>query len=358
VTASSFGEDGSASENHVSVDSSSLRRLKSWLDEPLWPALEQPKSRSRRTGALWLQQFSLGNGPELVVQLQDRLRKFRVILVLFSIAWVAFVTSLGIAHDLPQLDQVILFVSIVGVGFSTVIGLSALSETYERVNRERLARTRIAMFVTTYPFRNELMMLTIVNGGEMTIVGDVVLALGWIQTRFRDGPINFVILGYSNIVWLHQQIEGGEVIRVPERFVREAFKDLLERLDSERMSIAKKYDASLIAFVTDVAGFNPEKEGKSGPEERRSLKPNSVPNRNMLSACDLGIDFGLATRFDLTKPFDVHQMRLTTGLKKAGIGLAEMQFRIPPQLSTRETLLEILEQLRKKPRHHGRATKA
>jgi hypothetical protein len=85
TTNSSFGKDGRSSENPISANTSTLQRLKKWLDEPLCSPLKDPKSRSRKVGASWLQQFSLGNGPEIVVRLQDRVRKFRVILVLFFI---------------------------------------------------------------------------------------------------------------------------------------------------------------------------------------------------------------------------------------------------------------------------------
>jgi hypothetical protein len=241
-----------------------------------------------------------------------------------------------------KLDQVALVVSIVAVALSAVIGLSALWESYDRLNRERLARTRIAMLVMTYPFRDELIMLTVVNDGEMAIVGDVVLAVGWFQAAVQHGPINVVILGYSKVVWLHQPFESGEVIRVPERFVREAFKRLLMTLDSERIDNAKKHDARLIAFVNDVEGFRPE-----GTRTRI---------RGLLSACDLGIDFEIAARLDLSKPFDVQQMSLRrTRPPLGGGGPAEMQFRIPPPLTTREILLEILEELHEEPRRR-RAT--
>lgn len=113
-------------------------------------------------------------------------------------------------------------------------------------------------------------------------------------------------------------------------------------LDSERIDNAKKHDARLIAFVNDVEGFRPE-----GTRTRI---------RGLLSACDLGIDFEIAARLDLSKPFDVQQMSLRrTRPPLGGGGPAEMQFRIPPPLTTREILLEILEELHEEPRRR-RAT--
>jgi len=177
-------------------------------------------------------------------------------------------------------------------------------------------------------------MVTIFNQGDAVVVGEIVLAVGWVETTTRRSGRHapgLVIFGQAVVTWATLQMEGGDIIRVPENAIRDAFKRLLSDLESERSEAARKYDASLLILVTDARGFEPE----------------TGPFTGLLSACDLGIDFATAASLDLSRSFDMKEMRITMEGEGNGVHPATMEVRTPPiQPSTREILAWILEQLR------------
>jgi hypothetical protein len=267
-----------------------------------------------------LREISLGNGEELIVAANQRAYLFRVFAVLYLAVFLTFATYMAYREYFEWVLAIVTLVAGTAVAWPS---------------GERGTRTSVAMVPGMYEVLGKTILVTIVNQGDPVIIGEVVLVVGWVEKAvkgLRQVPW-FRIVAHTSVYWTFMHIETGGVLRVCESDVREAFKGLLTEMEDKDKDLARKYGASLLVFAMDARGFEPE--ARQGPFA------------GLLSACDLGVDFGIAEKLDLSEPFKMAQMRMRIKGEGKGPRPATLEFRAPPfQLSTREILAWILEEVR------------
>jgi hypothetical protein len=269
-----------------------------------------------------LRELSLGNGEDLIISAETSQYHCRVALTLYFV----IVSSLFVYIFFGEYSSLILAINAILVATMLTV----------MQPRERRIRTSISIVPSVYNYRGQKIMVTIVNQGDAIVLGEIVLAVGWIEKKVRVPcpvavPMFRIFQPHGSLEWRFRLMESGDVVRVPENAIRQTFKKLLTGMKHEDFEAAKKYHASLLVLAMDARGFEPD--AKVGPFN------------GLLSACDLGIDFEIASGLDLNKPFKMAEARIS-GMSEQGPSLVTIEVRTPPfQPSTREMLASILEYL-------------
>ncbi|MGA2239266.1 MAG: hypothetical protein ABSG74_08650 [Candidatus Bathyarchaeia archaeon] len=288
------------------------------------------KSISRVNGAKALEEVSLGNGEGLVVGLNDSLYRLKFVLTIYVLIF----TTVFVYILYRSLFELVLPIGVLVA--STIIAWPV---------GEREVRTRVSMVPGVYAFRDRRIRVTIINQGDSTVIGELVLAVGWAEwtmpKRFR-ATIKFQGFGSTSLMWGTRLMESGDFIRVPESDIRDGLKTILHEMKAEDRENAKKYHARLLVLAINAKG----------------LPHDAKPFKGLLSACDLGVDIA-DFPLDPDMPLPGGEARLH--YKKVGTEMQPevMELRTPPsQPSPHEVLSRISEQLDELNKQAGKKSEA
>ena len=201
-----------------------------------------PNDRSRVNGTKMLRDVSLGKGEELAAAENDRKYRFRFIMTVYLSIVTTFVVYISYRDFFEWVLAVVALVA------SSAIAWPA---------GERQVRTRIAMIPGVYAHGDQTTMITVINLGDTTLIGEFVLAVGWAERKVGvwSSSIGFRTFGVVSLVWTTLLLDSGDVIRIPENVIRDGLRTLLGEMKAEDLGAAKKYGASLLVFAIDARGF-------------------------------------------------------------------------------------------------------
>jgi hypothetical protein len=288
-------------------------------------------SVNRKNGKKVLHDISLGNGEGLVVGLNDRFYRFKFVLTIYVLVFTTVFVYLSYRDFLQW------FLPISAMVASAIIAWPV---------GERKVRTRVSMVPGLYQFRDRKIRLTVINLGDTTLIGELVLAVGWaewtVSIRRLRPMIKFQAFGSTSLMWGMRLMESGDVVRVSESDIRDGLKIILDEMEAQDRENARKYHARLLVLAVDAEG----------------LPLDAKPFEGLLSACDLGVDVG-EFPLDAQMPLLGGEIRLHLKKVKTEMRPDVLELRSPPsQPTSREVLSrvsELLDELNKQGRKKSRA---
>jgi hypothetical protein len=238
-------------------------------------------------------------------------------------------------------NYLVISVAIAGILVPTILSWPSLSELPWRTAIESFGRTKIVMVPTAYDFGDDKVLVTIMNAGDATLIGELMIVIGFAKATGRwKEQLGFDILGFSSLQWGYTYLENGDVLRLTEKEIRGTIKRLIQSMNDKSLHAARTLDADILLLALDVEGIE--------------MRTGKFPVQNLLSACKLGISFSVVEPSVMAdQQLWVQEVRMNVKAPSGEIAEGKtypvtIQGRAPPfQSTTRELLSEIVEDLSK-----------
>ncbi len=276
-------------------------------------------------GENWLQQLAVGRIGAVVAAERRFSLLTKEILVMYALV-VAGILIYQFENTYFSYALAIIAIIVPGA-----LGWPALSELHASTTEKETPS--IICFPMAYTIDDEKILVTLINSGNMVILGEFLLAVGWFEKKGRK--LDVVTLGRNSLYWTYRILEKGEIIRIPESVLHEGFAELLGTMTNEQLQEAVKYEAKLLFMVTTATYIPPTQE---------------LELSGLVTGCNVGINFGWAkSQLDHHKPLWVQEGRVEVDSKELTpntLYSGTLQTRTPPTYpSIKELLFKILEKL-------------